>query len=95
MGLSVIAEETKQGISVQAVVTAVQSVRENATDSVADTHCCALQAELAAELDGKKGSLEVLSGRWWRKRWSRHKAEAAMEQLLRLLQVGEPLQASH
>lgn len=31
--------------------------------------------------------MEALSGRWWRKRWSRQKAEAALEQLLRLLEA--------
>lgn len=49
-----------------------------------------MQAELAAELEGGKGSLEVLGGRWWRKRWSRQKAEAAMSHLLRLLEVRAP-----
>lgn len=56
---------------------------------LAQKHCCAAQAELAAELEGGKGSLEALGGRWWRKRWSRQKAEAAMDQLLRLLEVGD------
>ena len=46
-----------------------------------------MQAELAAELGGGRGSLEALNGRWWRKRWSRQKAEAALEQLLRLLEA--------
>jgi len=52
-----------------------------------------MQAELAAELEGEKGSLEVLDGRWWRKRWSRQKAEAAMNHLLRLLEVSASLLA--
>ena len=46
------------------------------------------QAELAAELAPSEGSLEVLGGRWWRKRWAKAKAEAAMEQLVKLLEVG-------
>ena len=46
------------------------------------------QAELAAELAPSEGSLEVLRGRWWRKRWAKAKAEAAMEQLVKLLEVG-------
>lgn len=46
------------------------------------------QAELAAELASSEGSLEVLSGRWWRKRWAKARAEAAMEQLVKLLEVG-------
>ena len=50
---------------------------------------CHAQSELAAMLESGKESLSVLSGRWWRKRWSRQSAEAAMEQLLKLLEVGQ------
>lgn len=49
-----------------------------------------MQSKLAAELDASRGGLEVLSGRWWRKRWSRDKAESAMDHLLKLLEVGGP-----
>ena len=48
----------------------------------------ALQAELAQELEPVQGGLQLLTGRWWRKRWSRDKATGAMDQLLKLLEVG-------
>ena len=47
----------------------------------------ALQAELAQELEAGQGGLQPLTGRWWRKRWSRDKASGAMDQLLKLLEV--------
>ena len=46
-----------------------------------------LQAELAQELEPGQGGLQPLTGRWWRKRWSRDKATGAMDQLLKLLEV--------
>ena len=46
-----------------------------------------LQAELAQELEAGQGGLQPLTGRWWRKRWSRDKATGAMDQLLKLLEV--------
>ena len=47
----------------------------------------ALQAELAQELEAGQGGLQPLTGRWWRKRWSKDKATGAMDQLLKLLEV--------
>ena len=47
----------------------------------------ALQAELAQELEAGQGGLQPLTGRWWRKRWSKDKATCAMDHLLKLLEV--------
>ena len=46
-----------------------------------------LQGELAQELEPSQGGLQPLTGRWWRKRWSRDRATGAMDQLLKLLEV--------
>ena len=46
-----------------------------------------LQADLAQELEAGQGGLQPLTGRWWRKRWSKDKATGAMDHLLKLLEV--------
>ena len=46
-----------------------------------------LQDKLALELEPSQGGLQPLTGRWWRKRWSKDKATGAMDQLLKLLEV--------